>query len=1079
MPPFSPRIYQIEIPAQHRGEGPTLVHDLGQEFAEARALGFDHVLLDDDGSGCGEALAAAEPHGLKVLLRLSLDQPAAGSAILARHTEWRTGPGGDGDGPGFDDPLPDPRQPGSQPRPPGLRFDDPATAAAITAWWTGRLTHLVDQGVAGFCCLTDGPAPAELFNTLIPAVKAEAPGTRFIAWTPGCPVARVASLAGCGFDAAVSSSAWWDFRASWLADEATRLRAFGAVIALAGPPGQRAATGLDAHRAALERAHRERALWLAVFTGDGVMVSRELLADMILLAGRDQASGDSHGIGLHDPQLFKLALAVCGERSAQAPRRWEWLSSPGASVALIQTSAANSGDADERAGDAGTTLVMAANAGDQALSFDLGSALARFDGLAIEHSAGDFSADGLQSFEPAATHIYTVRPSRPAATGVKDGKRAVDAAAKMPRIAIESIAPCVDNGRFIAKRSVGDEVLVDADIFGEGHDKLAAAVFWRAADEEDWREVPMRMLVNDRWRARFTLPRVGRYQFAVEAWIDVFGAYRNEIDKKFADGQTISLELREGGLLVQAALTRAESEDRRQLVIALKRLLKSLDEASDAAARVALFLSPATHTLMQQADARAFKVRSNPLPIDAERRAAGFSSWYELFPRSMGPDTQTHGTFRDVTKRLPAIQAMGFDTLYFTPIHPIGKKHRKGRNNTLDAGPDDVGSPYAIGSADGGHDAIHPELGTLDDFRQLRREAEAHGLELALDFAIQCSPDHPWLKEHPDWFTWRPDGTIRYAENPPKKYQDIVNVDFYADGAVPKLWLALRDVVLFWVKEGVKVFRVDNPHTKPMPFWEWLIGDVRGRDPAVIFLAEAFTRPKPMYRLGKLGFSQSYSYFTWRHGKQEFIEYLTELTQQAPKDFFRPHFFVNTPDINPYFLQRSGRGGFVLRAALAATLSGLWGVYSGFELCEAAPVPGKEEFLDSEKYELRQRDWNQPGNIVREITLLNQIRRSNPALQTHLGVRFCESSGDQVLCFTKTAGSNIVFTAICLDPNHAQACTFELPLEDWGLPEGAAVVCEDLVHGHSFTLHGRHQRLHLDPATLAFTIWRLRPEGVL
>ncbi|RYG09978.1 MAG: alpha-1,4-glucan--maltose-1-phosphate maltosyltransferase, partial [Burkholderiales bacterium] len=612
------------------------------------------------------------------------------------------------------------------------------------------------------------------------------------------------------------------------------------------------------------------------------------------------------------------------------------------------------------------------------------------------------------------------RRDRPVTVAVKDSKRAVDAAARMPRIAIEAISPCVDNGRFVAKRSVGDTVDVDADIFGEGHDKLAAALFWRALDDDSWREVPMQAVVNDRWCAAFTPPRIGRYQFVVEAWIDVFGAYRNEIDKKFADGQKISLELREGALLVQAALGRAEADDRHQLVIALKRLLKSLEDAGDDAAQVALLLSPATHALMQQADARAFKVRSNPLMLDAERRAAGFSSWYELFPRSMGPDTQTHGTFRDVTQRLPAIQAMGFDTLYFTPIHPIGKKHRKGRNNTLDAGPDDVGSPYAIGSADGGHDALHPELGTLDDFRFLVQEAAAHGLEIALDFAIQCSPDHPWLQEHPDWFTWRPDGTIRYAENPPKKYQDIVNVDFYADGAVPKLWLALRDVVLFWVKEGVKVFRVDNPHTKPMPFWEWLIGDVRGRDPSVIFLAEAFTRPKPMYRLGKLGFSQSYTYFTWRHTKQEFIDYLTELTQDAPKDFFRPHFFVNTPDINPYFLQRSGRGGFVLRAALAATLSGLWGVYSGFELCEAAPVPGKEEFLDSEKYELRQRDWNQPGNIVREITLLNQIRSSNPALQTHLGVTFCESSGDQVLCFTKTAGDNIVFTAICLDPHHAQ-----------------------------------------------------------
>jgi starch synthase (maltosyl-transferring) len=494
-----------------------------------------------------------------------------------------------------------------------------------------------------------------------------------------------------------------------------------------------------------------------------------------------------------------------------------------------------------------------------------------------------------------------------------------------------------------------------------------------------------------------------------------------------------------------------------------------------------LLLTEELQQLMTQADARAFSVCSAALKVDAERRAAGFSSWYESVPAFAGPGPQATARCWTWWQRLPAIAAMGFDTLYFPPIHPIGRKHRKGPNNSLQAGPDDPGSPYAIGAAEGGHDAIHPELGTMDDFRALNRAVKAHGLELALDFAIQCSPDHPWLRSHPDWFSWRPDGSIRYAENPPKKYQDIVNVDFYAPGALPKLWLALRDIVLFWVAEGVKVFRVDNPHTKPMPFWEWLIDEVRSRAPEVIFLSEAFTRPKPMYRLAKLGFSQSYSYFTWRHTKQEFTDYLTELTQGEPRDFFRPHFFVNTPDINPYFLQRSGRAGFVIRAALAATLSGLWGLYSGFELCEAEPVPGKEEYLDSEKYQLRARDWNQPGNIVREVTLLNAARQANPALQSHLGLKFCRSSGEDILCFTKTApalpggGRNIVFVAICLDPHAAHSCDFELPLEDWGLPEGAAVAAEDLVHGRRFMLQGRHHTLRLDPGELAFSIWRLSP----
>jgi starch synthase (maltosyl-transferring) len=362
-----------------------------------------------------------------------------------------------------------------------------------------------------------------------------------------------------------------------------------------------------------------------------------------------------------------------------------------------------------------------------------------------------------------------------------------------------------------------------------------------------------------------------------------------------------------------------------------------------------------------------------------------------------------------------------------------------------------------------------------------------HGLELALDFAIQCSPDHPWLKEHPDWFDWRPDGSIRYAENPPKKYQDIVNVDFYAEGAIPGLWMALRDVVLFWAKEGVRAFRVDNPHTKTLPFWEWMIADVRARFPDAIFLSEAFTRPKMMYRLAKLGFSQSYTYFTWRHSKQEFIDYLTELADTPVRDYFRPHFFVNTPDINPPFLQQSGRPGFLIRAALATTLSGLWGMYSGFELCEATPIPGKEEYLDSEKYEIRVRDWQQPGNIVAEITQLNRIRRDNPALQSQLGIRFLHASNDNVLYFlkttrplgrTQTLGDNVVLVAINLDPFNAHHSSIELPLHEFGLPDNAALDALDLLGGAHFTWHGKIQQLRLDPFERPYAIWRVRQPGV-
>ena len=425
---------------------------------------------------------------------------------------------------------------------------------------------------------------------------------------------------------------------------------------------------------------------------------------------------------------------------------------------------------------------------------------------------------------------------------------------------------------------------------------------------------------------------------------------------------------------------------------------------------------------MRAADERPFACRHAPeIPIDVDRPQAGFASWYEMFPRSVTDDPARHGTFADVIERLPAIRAMGFDVLYFPPIHPIGTTNRKGRNNALRAEPDDVGSPYAIGGPEGGHDAIHPALGTLDDFRALIAAAKDNGLEIALDFAIQCSPDHPWLREHPDWFRWRPDGSLRYAENPPKKYEDIVNPDFYADAAMPALWIALRDVVLFWIDQGVRIFRVDNPHTKPLPFWQWMIADIRGRHPDVIFLAEAFTRPKLMYRLAKIGFTQSYTYFTWRNTKQEITEYLTELNAPPVREFFRPNFFVNTPDINPIFLQTSGRPGFLIRAALACTLSGLWGMYSGFELCEAAPLPGREEYLDSEKYQIRVRDFAAPGNIVERDHRAQPDPPANPALQSHLGVTFYPAFNDQILLYGKRTpdGHDMILVAVNLDPHNA------------------------------------------------------------
>ena len=642
----------------------------------------------------------------------------------------------------------------------------------------------------------------------------------------------------------------------------------------------------------------------------------------------------------------------------------------------------------------------------------------------------------------------------------------------LPRIAIESTSPVLENGQFAVKATQGRTVDVTSKVFTDGHDQLAVMLHWRRAEQQEWSTAAMTFVGNDGWAGQFEVPLQGRYEFCIEAWIDRFASFCHELEKKHQAGVPVSLELQEGRVLVQHAIERTQGELQAQLQTLLIQLTGLLETE-----QVALFLHESSAHLMAQAQYHAYVSLSPRYPVEVERPLAEFASWYELFPRSMTHDPARHGTFNDVIERLPMIHDMGFDVLYFPPIHPIGRRHRKGPNNTLQAGPDDPGSPYAIGSEEGGHEAIHPQLGTRDDFRRLVQAAASHGLEIALDFAIQCSQDHPWLTQHPGWFNWRPDGTIRYAENPPKKYQDIVNVDFYAPDAIPSLWLALRDIVLGWVQEGVKLFRVDNPHTKPLPFWQWLIADVRSAHPEVIFLAEAFTTPAMMARLGKVGYSQSYTYFTWRNTKAELTQYFTELNQSPLRECFRPNFFVNTPDINPRFLQESGRAGFLIRAALAAMGSGLWGMYSGFELCESAALPGREEYLDSEKYQIRPRDFTAPDNIVAEIAQLNRIRRQNPALHTHLGVTFYNAWNDNILYFGKRSadGSNFVLVAINLDPHHVQEAHFELPLWELGLPDDAATAGEDLMSGHRWTWHGKTQWTRLDPQVQPFGIWRIKP----
>ena len=675
------------------------------------------------------------------------------------------------------------------------------------------------------------------------------------------------------------------------------------------------------------------------------------------------------------------------------------------------------------------------------------------------------------------TSLLEPRPTRAVSANAAQRSTTIDGVAIRGRIAIEAISPQIDGGDFPAKRVVGDHLTVEADIFCDGHDELGAALLCRRSGDDGWRATPMASLDNDRWRGSFLLLENGAYDYTITAWRDLFRSWRADVSKKRAAGQPVALELREGHDLAERARSRDDLADTDRA--ALDDLLTALANRDHDDERLALLLDDDVARLMARVGPRANETRApGVLRVWVDRPPAACSAWYEMFPRSQSGDVRRHGTFDDVIARLGYVRDLGFDVLYFPPIHPIGEVNRKGRNNALTASPTDPGSPYAIGSHLGGHDAIHPSLGTDDDFRRLVAAAREHGLEIALDFAIQCAPDHPWIKEHPEWFDWRPDGTIRFAENPPKKYEDIVNVHFYRE-AFPDLWLALRDVILHWVERGVKIFRVDNPHTKPYSFWEWMIADVREKHPDVIFLSEAFTRPKVMKRLAKLGFSQSYTYFTWRNTKAELTEYLEELTATEMAEYYRPNFFANTPDINPVYLQQSGRAGFRIRLVLAATLAGNYGLYNGFELCEASALPGKEEYLDSEKYEIRAWDWDREGNIKDDVRLVNRLRRNNPALQQLRNLTFLNAWNDQILYFMKYSDdrSNVILVAVSLDPHRPQGAHFEVPLWEFGLSDDATIRVEDLAAGGEFTWTGKVQHMWLDPNVQPYRIWRLVPPG--
>jgi starch synthase (maltosyl-transferring) len=642
-----------------------------------------------------------------------------------------------------------------------------------------------------------------------------------------------------------------------------------------------------------------------------------------------------------------------------------------------------------------------------------------------------------------------------------------------PAIAIEDVQPELDGGHWPIKRVVGDTIEVWADIFKEGHDLLQARVVYRPLDDATWRKAPMRPVENDRWVGAFSVDRNTRYVYSVLAFTDTYGSWRADLQKRLAAAQDVTSELLEGRHLVEEAAARcADPDDRGRLGAYLARW-----RSGDARAAAELAISEELGQVMDRCPDRSDATRyRHELKLVVDRPAARFAAWYEIFPRSQGTDPARSATFREAEARLPAIAAMGFDTLYMTPIHPIGITNRKGPNNSLVAGPHDPGSPYAIGGPAGGHEAIAPELGTLDDFLHFQDVARRHGLELVLDVALNASPDHPWVIEHPEWFYHRPDGTIKFAENPPKKYEDIYPFNFRSPDW-KNLWAAWRDLVLLWASRGVRVYRVDNPHTKPLAFWEWLIEEVQDAYPDTIFLAEAFTRPKMMRQLAKVGFTQSYTYFTWRNAKWELQEYLTELTQGPMREYYRGNFFANTPDILPPVLQLGGRPAFRMRLVLAATLSSVYGIYSGFELCENTPrgAPGSQEYYqDSEMYQHKVWDWGRPGNIVEDVTRINRIRRENAALQLYDNLRFLQSDNDQLLVYMKAAtdGSNVIACVVNLDPYWPQAGWVEVPAHEWGVAADQPYVMHDVLSGERFTWRGNWNWVRLDPAARPAHIFR-------
>lgn len=1044
-------------------------------YAVADTDRIDERLRDEDGTPDDEQIrrfcAAARAAGLAVMTDLVINHTADNARLVQERPDlFMREPDGSIMHPAAVDPD-DPSIRTVWGDLAELDYHSPAARQALTEIFTAYVARMQDLGVGGFRCDAAYKVPAEVWRGLIGAAKAKDPTCLFAAETLGCTFEEAKATAGAGFDYLFNSFAWWDLKAPWALEQYDRLRVLAPSIAFPeNHDMKRLAADIGGGKEAVAAHLRTRYALAAFFSAGVLMPIGYEWGYRRALHVVDSKPGDrEHDTGVDISDYVRAINALRAELpAANVEGAQARLSSRDAGVvALARYDTGHHASAQH-------AVIVLYNPTGAPVPVEAGPLIARTGGM-----LGPF-VDRTPMVEPIAFHAGSRIDLAPGELRILAAAKAT--VARLPsrgepdgegRVVIEAVSPELDGGRSAIKRVVGEEVRVEADIFSDGHEIIAAAIHSRLVGATEWREDPMAFVDNDRWAGSFPLERNARYEFTIIAWRDPFASWVRDTLKKRDAGVDVRLETIEGVSLVKTAASLATGRDKERLA-ALVAALGA--EESGSAAQLDKILEPGSAALVRT-HAERVNLSRYPvnIPVIADRLAARYSAWYEIFPRSQSMDPDRHGTFNDVIARLPEIRELGFDVLYFTPIHPVGRTNRKGKNNTLKALPGDVGSVYAVGTEEGGHEAVHPELGTLEDFERLVAASHAYGMEIALDFAIQCSPDHPWIKNHPEWFEWRPDGTLKFAENPPKKYEDISNVHFYG-GALPSLWIELRDILLGWCQRGVRIFRVDNPHTKPIPFWEWVIGEVNGAFPDAIFLAEAFTRPKMMKKLAKAGYQQSYTYFTWRNTKAELIEYGTELAGEMG-EYYRPNFFANTPDINPYYLQTSGRAGFVVRATLAATLSSVYGIYNGFELCEAAPYPGKEEYLNSEKYELKAWDYDRPGNIREHIIALNRIRRDNPALWDFRNVTFTAAYNDNIIAYAKMTpnGDNCVFVMVNLDPKNRQECSYEVPLWLFGLPDDGAVEVEDLLQGYTFSLRGKGHRIALDPAERSCVIWRLTP----